>query len=59
MIAPVVGVGRVPPDILDNQPHLKVVLGSMAIARTVERFRRQEALDGMLEGDDEKFDKLK
>ena len=42
---------------LDNQTDPELAFGSMVIVENEERLLRQEALDGMLEGDDEKFDK--
>ena len=43
---------------LDNRPDPKAMLDGMAIAKNVERFRRQAPRDGMLGCDGERFDKL-
>ncbi len=59
MIAPVVGVGRVTLDFLDNEPDPKSVLGGLAIASNEERSRGQATIYGMLARDGEWCDKLR
>ena len=57
--------GTLPPDFplgpekFENESSLRAIEESEAIASDEERSRREEeAIDEMLEGDDEKFDKL-